>query len=204
MKTEAPSRERKRQRSRAHILTAARELVLEQGADVVSLREVAARAGFSPASLYEYFGSKEEIIAALAAEVAARLATRLGAVPATLPPSKRLLRLTEAYIGFARENPQDYLLLFSHLRSGRRAPSDPLPPASPYGLVRAAAAAGVAEGRFDPRLSADDIAYGLWAFAHGAAMLQLTHLSGFQADFEAADRVSLEALIAGFSLTPPS
>lgn len=200
MRSETTARDRKRQRSRAGILAAARELVLEQGADAVSLREVAARAGYSPASLYEYFGSKEEIVRALASEVATRLLARLAAVPASLAAPRRLARLGESYIAFARENPQDYLLLFSHLRSGRRAHEDALPPASPYGLVRAAAAAGLAEGSFAARRSADDIAYGVWAYAHGAAMLQLTHLAGFQADFEAADRGSLDALIAGFAL----
>lgn len=43
----------------------ARELVLEKGADALSLREVGARAGYSPASLYEYFDSKESLVGSL-------------------------------------------------------------------------------------------------------------------------------------------
>ncbi len=188
---------RKRQRSRANILAAARELVLEKGPDVVSLREVAARAGFSPAGLYEYFGSKDELVESLTAEVSGRLRARLAAVPASLAPPRRLVRLGEAYLAFARENPSDYLLLFSHLRSGRRAPGEALPEDSPFAVVRSAVQAGLASGQIAPGGSADDIAYGLWALVHGAAMLQLTHLKGFEADFEAADRSALEAFVAG-------
>lgn len=192
-------RERKRQRSRAGILTAARDLVLEKGPDMVSLREIAARAGFSPASLYEYFASKEEILEALAADVGARLHARLAAVPGTLSPPRRLVRLGEAYLAFARENPADYLLVFSHLRSRRRGTHEALPPASPFGIVRDAVAAGLACGAFAPRASAEDLAYGLWALVHGAAMLQATHLRAFEADFEAADRAALDAFVVGLA-----
>jgi AcrR family transcriptional regulator len=188
-------RQRRQHRSRANILAAARELVLEKGGDAVSLREVAARAGYSPASLYEYFESKDELLAELASGVLARLSARMAAVPTSLSPARRLVRLGEAYLAFARENPSDYLLLFSRLRSARRASGDVVPASSPYASVLAAAQAGIAAGRFAGL--AEDIAYGLWAMVHGMASLQLTHLEGFHADFEAADRAALESYTRG-------
>ena len=48
----------KRIRTKRIILQAAKELIHENGFNRLSLRGVAARAGFSPASLYEYLQEK--------------------------------------------------------------------------------------------------------------------------------------------------
>lgn len=192
---------RKQERSRAGILTAARALVLEKGPDALSLREIAARAGYSPASLYEYFDGRDAILAALAQEIGARLHARLATVPESLPPVRRLVRLGLAYLAFGRESPADYQLLFGVLRSRRRSPSQPVDPRSPFALVRAAAAAGIAAGalRHGADLGADEIAYGLWAIVHGMLALQAGHLAGYEADFDAVDRQILEAFVAGLA-----
>jgi AcrR family transcriptional regulator len=55
-------RERRRLATRTEILTAARELLLEVGPEELSLRQVARRADFSPAALYTYFTSRDEIV----------------------------------------------------------------------------------------------------------------------------------------------
>jgi AcrR family transcriptional regulator len=202
VKAAGPSRprDRARLRSRANILAAARELVLADGVDQLSLRGVAARAGFSPAGLYEYFDGKDALVAALAADVAAKLDARLVAVPATLPPPRRLIRLGLAYLAFARDCPEDYLLLFARLSASRSGPDQPASGA--YGRVLAAAQAGLDDGslRATRGDDAEELAYGLWALVHGMAMLQLTHLKGYPADFEAADRRIVERLIASFSI----
>lgn len=198
MNRETP-RDRQRHRSRAHILAAARELILEKGAAALSLREVAARAGYSPASLYEYFDSKDDLVATLTAEAEARLNARMRAIPAALPPARRLLRLGEAYIGFARENPEDFALFFGRTASKRQAVSEPVAAGTAYAVLRDAVAAGLEDGTLDPGDARDpeEITYGLWALAHGLATLQLTHLQGFHADFEALDRRVLETYLAG-------
>ena len=59
----------KRIRTTETILTAAKELIHENGFNRLSLRAVAARAGFSPASLYEYFTGKDDIIDGLCAQI---------------------------------------------------------------------------------------------------------------------------------------
>ena len=45
----------------------------------------------------------------------------------------------------------------------------------------------------------EEMAYSLWALAHGMAMLQQTHLRHFQADFSAVDRRVLEAFVQGWA-----
>ncbi|MCC6216504.1 MAG: TetR/AcrR family transcriptional regulator [Polyangiaceae bacterium] len=187
------------ERGRGAILAAARSLVLEGGASTLSLRAVAARAGYSPASLYEYFESREALLAVLAAEVIGRLAARFGRVPESLAPRARLLRLGSAYLGFARENPEDYLLLFGRMASQRRAPSEPLGSGNPFGVVVACVQSGIDGGAFCPRpgFGAEEMAYGFWALAHGMARLEAEHLAGYAADFESIDRLVLEAYVTG-------
>lgn len=66
------AREQRRARehaaSRAAILEAARRVAGRDGARDLSLRAVAAEAGFSAAALYGYFADKDEMVLALAAE----------------------------------------------------------------------------------------------------------------------------------------
>ena len=54
--------------SRSSILDAARRVAARDGARDLSLRAVAAEAGFAPAALYGYFTGKDELLLALAAE----------------------------------------------------------------------------------------------------------------------------------------
>ena len=86
---------------------AARELMLEVGPEALSLRQVARRADFSPAALYTYFSSREELVAALFAESFQRLDEYLRRVPDDLPLQRRVVELGMAYMDFARDNPMD-------------------------------------------------------------------------------------------------
>src|SRR6201994_4571167 len=61
-------RDATRLESRTAILDAARRVAARDGARELSLRGVAAEAGFAPAALYGYFRSKDELLLALAAD----------------------------------------------------------------------------------------------------------------------------------------
>jgi AcrR family transcriptional regulator len=67
-------REGGKQASRLAILEAARRVAAREGARDLSLRGVAAEAGFAPAALYGYFRNKDELLLALAAEDLSQLA----------------------------------------------------------------------------------------------------------------------------------
>lgn len=67
-------RARAKQATRAAILEAARRVATDEGARNLSLRGVAAEAGFAPAALYGYFASKDELLLALAADDLSSLA----------------------------------------------------------------------------------------------------------------------------------
>src|SRR3569623_152428 len=63
-----------KQTGRTAILEAARRVAARDGARDLSLRGVAAEAGFTPAALYGYFRNKDELLLALAAEDLTQLA----------------------------------------------------------------------------------------------------------------------------------
>jgi len=61
-------RTRQRAANRGAILDAARRIAARPGSSDLSLRAVAAEAGYAPASVYEYFRNRAELVLALAAE----------------------------------------------------------------------------------------------------------------------------------------
>lgn len=74
LQRERRRREGGRKASRTAILEAARRVAARDGARDLSLRGVAAEAGFAPAALYGYFRNKDELLLALAAEDLTNLA----------------------------------------------------------------------------------------------------------------------------------
>jgi AcrR family transcriptional regulator len=80
LKTER--RAKARHATRASILEAARRVAARDGARNLSLRGVAAEAGFAPAALYGYFAGKDELLLALAADDLSSLAKAMRAAAA--------------------------------------------------------------------------------------------------------------------------
>ncbi len=194
------SREERHEDTKQKILFAARRLILEHGFRKVSLRAIAQAAQFSPAGLYEYFDSKSAILQSLAGRVSNQLQTRLNqAVLDNESGLGQLVAIGEAYIGFAIENPEDFLLLFGQTPSGRRSIDEDVNKNSPYELVTQSVIAAMQANALPCDAKVEDIAYAIWSYAHGTTMLQLTHLKGFEADFGVADHAALTALVQGFA-----
>ncbi|MFH0917149.1 MAG: TetR/AcrR family transcriptional regulator [bacterium] len=199
MQTEPrPSRrDRRRLTTRTEILTAARELLLEVGPEGLSLRQVARRADFSPAALYTYFSSRDEIVSSLFAESFERLDAYLRRVPAGLAPEQRVIELGLSYMDFARDSPMD-------LRCILLATSQDLPPSSGQALGLEAARLlgetfreGVELGVFSSTsgLSATEMAYGTWALVHGLVSLNGIDLTAVADEVSAAPRQVLEGYV---------
>lgn len=199
MTNQQTPRERRHERTREAILSAARELIAEKGADNLSLREIARRIDYSPAGLYEYFGSKEEIICALCDRGNAQLSSYLKRVPLDLPLEDYLVELLEAYLDFARQNPELYTVMFLQLTIGvSEFPTEP-PSEDSFGFLAKAVQRGIDEGLFS---TSDDyglfeIAYSMWAMAHGMAMLQVGYMRDFNFDFRTADREAVRTFVKG-------
>jgi len=181
-------------RKKARILAAARALLRLRGHENLSLRHVARRARMSPAGMYEFFDNREHLVDVLAGEASEALASALrAATDGTQEPVERLVKLGLAYLRFAQERPMDFTLLFAR-RSTRRSLAGDVPENSEYSIIRTAIEdlLGSGERHGEGLRLLEVLAYGYWSSVHGMAVLQLTHLADFEADFATAHRFLLE------------
>jgi AcrR family transcriptional regulator len=194
-------KERRHRDTRQEILQAARELLLEVDPDELSLRQVAHRASFSPAALYTYFSSRDELIKALLTDSLTRLSDHLATVSVELPPDRRVVELGTAYMDFARANPTDLRCILLAARRGISADADRS--AGLETLVKRTFQEGVSSGVFaeTPDLTPSEMAYGMWALVHGMASLGVLNLSELTDVISPAPRRVLEAFVARLRVT---
>ncbi len=181
-------RERRHARTRQAILDAAQEIIAERGPEGLSMREIANRIEYSPSGLYEYFSSKDEIIDALCTGQRATGPT----------PTQRLAEGMVAYLDFASQHPEHYLLMFGH-----RPDSDihlslkQVGRNSAYGLLKQAIQDGIDTHEFKTRegYGLEEITYSCWALLHGIVTLRLTLFSKEGSDFDEFNRKVVEQTI---------
>src|SRR6476646_3519921 len=106
--------ERDREAVRRAILDAARDLFVTEGYQNVSIRKIAERIEYSPAAIYGYFASKDDIFFALAEEGFRLLCDRGAAAPdaAHIDPLDRIRGIFWRLYEFSREHPQYFDLMF--------------------------------------------------------------------------------------------
>jgi AcrR family transcriptional regulator len=106
-------RARQKQLLRQQILDAARELLVEEGYDQLSMRKVAERIDYSPTAIYLHFKDKQELVYSLCEESFAKLVRELENLADDYPdPLLRLRKGMERYIAFGLKNPNHYLPAF--------------------------------------------------------------------------------------------
>lgn len=129
-----PSR---RERVRAQTLLEIRQHAWDQlaadGIDSLSLNAVARAMGMSGPALYRYYGSRDELLAALVADAWGSQADALekaAEASRRKEPKARFRALCDAYRAWALDQPHRYkLALETHYGSGRFAPDTTLPEA---------------------------------------------------------------------------
>ena len=89
--------------TRGAILEAARRVAARDGARDLSLRGVAAEAGFAPAALYGYFTGKDDLLLALAAEDLSALARAMREASVRADGGGRLASAAAAGLSVLRE-----------------------------------------------------------------------------------------------------
>jgi AcrR family transcriptional regulator len=175
MASSAPDRLSARARE---IVTAARELLEQEGPGALSMRRVAQSVGIRAPSIYKHLPDKDALEAAIIStgfeEQAALFET---AIENSDDP---LGALAGAYRDFARHHPHLYRLM-----TERALNRELLVPGSEE---RAALPLYQATGE---NL---DLARAAWAFAHGMTILELNHRFPPDADLDAAWRQGIDAL----------
>lgn len=192
------TRERRQARTREAIIQAAEEIIQTQGPDALSMREVAELTDYSASNLYEYFASKDDLLAAVANEALMRLATQVGHSATGSSPRERLLAYGQSYLEFARTHPDLYLLTFGRKLS-HSVLADPEKTPSTYSLLLQLVRECIEAGDFVPRpgFGLQEMAFGCWSLVHGIAMLRLVMQDVPWETAAAGDRQTLECFFDG-------
>lgn len=106
--TSPPDRHaRRRARTRAKLVAAARELFSAQGVDATTIAEIGERADIAHGSFYNHFSTKEEILAAIFEDTLAGQLTRLEERRAGIrDPAERVAVAHRHLLASVREDPE--------------------------------------------------------------------------------------------------
>jgi AcrR family transcriptional regulator len=105
-------KEREKQEMRELILTEASQMFIEEGYDKTSIRKIADKIEYSPATIYLYFTDKDEIFHAIHDKAFEKFFQVMESTRNIENPFDRLVKLSDLYIDFAYENPEYYDLMF--------------------------------------------------------------------------------------------
>lgn len=177
--------------SRSAIIAAARDLLEEGGLEAVSMAAVAGRVGVKAPSLYRHVRDRNELLGAVATDVAVDLGQTLARATGAsqADPSARLPALAAAYRAFATSKPRAAALLFA----GVTASAAPTPEAQ---AEAARPILEVAEAIVGPA-GALAAARVLVAFAHGFTSMESAGAFQFGGDVNEAYRLGIETLLSG-------
>jgi AcrR family transcriptional regulator len=108
----AERKERHKEELKKEILMAAKALFMEKGYEATSIRNIAEKIEYSPATVYLYYKDKDEIMHALHHEGFKMLVGYFSEIGTISQPFERLIVMGKGYIRFAMENPDMYELIF--------------------------------------------------------------------------------------------
>ena len=194
--------ERERTAIREAILGAARDLFVSEGYRNVSMRKIAERIEYSPAAIYSYFPSKDDIFFALAEEGFRLLAdSGMKAFEHSKDPFTRLRHGLWAFYEFSKAYPQYFELMFTD-RSVPSLSQD----FQRFEFVHQTTAAAEADiracierGQFSAKLDPAAALHVLWVGMLGVATIRLAQRLAPGEDADALAHDVLDSLLAGFT-----
>lgn len=192
--------------TRQQLLASARDILLKEGLEGLSMRKVASACDLSAPAIYRHFSGKDELLSAAVAEGARLFSHYLLGALAEETPTLRLRKLGQRYFDFALEHPKDYELLFvincQALGLQRLDERAQMETAASFRIlvdrVAECQAAGVVRaGPIEP------IAVSIWASVHGFASLALSaHLSAEGEALRALFATHQDVMLAGVLSSP--
>ena len=204
MGREARVLEARASRRRA-ILDAALELFIDHGYTQVSIRNIASRVEYSPAAIYGYFSSKEEIFYALAEEGFRHLGAREVADAPSGDALEDVRAVAWRLYEFSKEQPQYFALVFLDRHVPRV--SKEYERFAFISEMRSRAIARVerciAEGLFPETIYAEVALRLLWAPIVGIAAFRLSDRFPEGVDADALVRDAIDTTIAGIRAGAP-
>jgi AcrR family transcriptional regulator len=191
--------DREKQAVRQAILEAARDLFTTEGYRNVSIRKIAERIEYSPAAIYSYFPSKDDIYLALAEDGFRHLDAKLRTVSREGTPLEQVRAGWWGFYEFSKEQPAYFELLFVD----RSVPqiTEGWEGFEILQSIMADAAAGLQQaidaGELPAMLNPIAAMHVLWAALVGPSVLALCERLAPDEDRDLLARDVLEAVIAG-------
>ena len=180
--------------TRRTILDAAEALLAAGGEDGLSIRELCARAGVTPPTIYHHFGDKQALVDRVIDECFAEFDATLARRTLPADPVEALRLAFDNYVEYGLAHPTHYRLMFQ--RAGARKTSKA--GLASYDRLRRVVAAVAAAGRLVPQVEVATLA--CWCASHGVTSLLVG--AYFTPDDPAVALVR-DSLIAQIT-TPPS
>ena len=191
--------DRERQAVTDSILSAARDLFVAEGYQSVSIRKIAERIEYSPAAIYSYFASKDDIFLTLAEEGFHRLDVRVRGAMKTGNPLEDVRGCWWAFYEFSQDEPAYFELMFVD-RSVPRITQQWEGFEFLQGMLANSVDAiqkAIDAGAFPKTLSPNVAMHMLWAALIGPAVVGIRHRLQSGEDYDALARDVLNATIAG-------
>jgi AcrR family transcriptional regulator len=191
--------DRERQAVRQAILDAARDLFVSEGYRNVSIRKIAERIEYSPAAIYSYFLSKDDIFFALAEEGFRRLDAKIRSAGVHADPLQEVRTCWWAYYEFSKEQREFFQLMFVD-RSVPQITEQWTGLAFVHQMLAVAASRlqrCIDAGLFHPDTQADVAMHLIWGALTGAAVIGSGCRLAPGEDPDALARDILELTLAG-------
>jgi AcrR family transcriptional regulator len=189
--------------TRTAILDAAGALLADEGPEALTVRRIAQRAGCSTMGLYTHFGGKEGVVEELFVEGFRRLTAAIDGVRTTDDPLDDLGRSCAAYRRFALANRTHYAVMFARaVPDFEPRPEAKLVASRSLGALERRIQRCLDAGAIDPGHGpAADVAFVVWAGAHGMVSLELERI-GPRSEFASLYRTSTTLMLTGL-VHPP-
>jgi AcrR family transcriptional regulator len=202
----AERKAREKEELRQLILDAARELFVREGYESVSMRKVADKIEYSPASIYTYFKDKDEILDCLCEETFAHLhAHKLAALQEMKgDPLDVLKKGMETYIRFGLQHPDHYIVTFilrgpHHEKAEHCETRKVQAGQNCFGDMRNVVRRCMEEGRIKQG-DVEETSQALWAGIHGLTALLITQPKFPFVERERLIKRTIEILVRGVSV----
>jgi AcrR family transcriptional regulator len=160
----ARSRDVESESTRRSILEAAEDLLANHGEEGLSIRELCARAGVTPPTIYHHFGDKAALVDRVVDECFEAFDRAFVGRVAPADPVERLRAGFDRYVEYGLAHPTHYRLMFQRSR-GRPTPGG----VASYDRLRRLVVAVDATGRLAPPVEEATAAF--WAAVHGVTSL---------------------------------
>lgn len=168
-------KEREKQEMREMILNEATQMFIEEGYDKTSIRKIADKIEYSPATIYLYFKDKDEIFHAIHDKGFDKFFKVMESTRYIENPFERLRKLSDLYIDFAYENPEYYDLMFI-----MRAPMEALTHNEEdwncgfraYEALKEIIRECIEQG-YMKKMDVEVAALSIWSFKHGMTSLSI-------------------------------